>query len=324
MLQNPAGPTLKSEISLLQTWTKQERTYKDCRHYWLDEEERERWIRSASPALASFQVFSCGLFVEAWEHMWERDGLPEGILVYCVDGKGYFHEGDRDWAIRAGDMFYAPPYSHHLYWADGREPWTIYWMHLSGPGLTDYEQVLGLVARGPVRHLGRHEAILAEFTRLLTNMPAIVDEPSRWLCLQAAALSIFGHIAALPANMADLATAYAPIQKALAVMNDSLEQTFDMAGFAREAGCSARHFIRQFRQVTGRSPADWFIQRKMQRASSLLAIPHTRVNEIASRLGYADPLYFSKVFKRVHGMSPEQYRRKLAANKHFAGSPVEV
>jgi hypothetical protein len=45
--------------------------------------------------------------------------------------------------------------------------------------------------------------MIAEFDRLLANMPANASDETRWLCLQAAAQSIIGHIAALPRNMAE-------------------------------------------------------------------------------------------------------------------------
>lgn len=324
MPKKTTGHTLPSEIALAHTWANLERTYTDCRHYWLDEAERLRWHHAPSPVLAGFQVFSCGRFVEAWGHMWERDKLPEGVLIYCVDGKGYYQADDRDWVIGAGDLLYAPPNTHHLYWADGRHPWSIYWLHLAGPQLPHYQSILGLIERGPVRHLGLRPEMIAEFDRLLANMPANMpanaSDETRWLCLQTAALSIIGHIAALPRNMAEIATAYGPIQQAIALMNESLELPFEMARYARAAGCSDRHFIRWFKQVTGNSPAAWFTQRKIQRACALLTMPNIRVKEVATRLSYEDPLYFSKVFKRVVGMSPEDYRQKLVENQHLFGS----
>ena len=314
MARKPTSAVLPSELDLAPVYTHQARTYKDCRHYWLDEAERIRWARSTSPLLAGLQVFSCGEFVEAWGHMWERKNLPEGVLIYCIAGKGYYQSENRDWAVQAGDLLYAPPDSHHLYWADGHQPWTIYWIHLAGPLLSHYEKLLGLIRNGPVRHLGIREELILDFNRVIMNMPSPGDEATRWLCLQAAAVSLFGHLASLPVNMEDLVSAYGPIQKAIALMNDSLGQAFNMARFARAAGCSERHFLRRFRMVTGSSPSDWFIRQKIQRAGALLTIPHIRVKEVASRLGYEDPLYFSKVFRRLAGLSPEEYRKTFTGN----------
>ncbi|MEI6177789.1 MAG: AraC family transcriptional regulator, partial [Verrucomicrobiota bacterium] len=256
MTETATEKSLPSEVALSAIFTKQDRSYKDCRRWWLDDPERLRWMNSPSPVLAGLQVFSCGQFVEALGHMWERANLAEGVLIYCVDGMGYYQNDDNDWAVGPGDLLYAAPNTHHCYWADGQQPWTIYWMHLTGSLLPHYENLLGLIERGPVLHLGVHPEILAEFTRLITQTPGIADEETRWFGAQSAATSILGHIAALPHNMAEIATAYGPVRKAVALMNASLDLPFDMPRFAREAGFSVRHFCRQFRNVTGFTPGE--------------------------------------------------------------------
>lgn len=321
MTQTPTENITPSEVALEEIFTKQQRSYKDCRRWWLDDPERRRWVNSPSPLLAGLQVFSCGMFVEAWDHMWERANLPEGVVIYCVDGKGYYQGEDRDWAVQAGDLLYAPPNTHHCYWADGRDPWTIYWMHLTGSLLPHYEDLLGLIKRGPVRHLGVHSEIVAEFTRLITSATTTGNEETHWLCAQTTAAGILGKISALPDNMAEIAGAYQQIQKAMGLMNISLDQDFDMTRFAREAGYSNRHFVRQFRSVTGYSPGDWFIRQKMNHACALLTMPNILVKEVAARLNYVDPLYFSRVFKRNTGISPEAYRKQQVSHSALLGIP---
>ena len=50
----------------------------------------------------------------------------------------------------------------------------------------------------------------------------------------------------------------------------------------------------------------------MQRARELLTLPNIRIKAVAARLGYTDPLYFSRVFKRIVGLPPEAYHRRVA------------
>lgn len=310
---------IASEASLEAIFTSQTRTYKDCRCWWLEDRERMRWAGSSSPVLAGLQVFQCGLFVEASGHRWQRSDLAEGILIYCVDGKGYFRDDDREYAVRSGELLYAAPNTHHSYWANDEEPWSIYWMHLAGPMLPHYECLAGLIELGPVRHIGVHPEIITEFGRLITRRPASGCDETQWLRAQTSATSILGQLADLPHNMEELATAYGPVQKAITLMNSSLDQPFDMERFAREAGLSQRHFSRQFRFVTGQTPGEWFIQQKIQHACTLLLMPGMRVKEVAARLSYADPLYFSRIFKRIAGMSPENYRIAQVGNVDVQG-----
>jgi transcriptional regulator GlxA family with amidase domain len=48
---------------------------------------------------------------------------------------------------------------------------------------------------------------------------------------------------------------------------------------------------------------------RLHRAAGLLVTTHDSVQIIATRTGYKDPLYFSRTFRRVHGVSPSEYRR---------------
>lgn len=302
-----APSVVPSETANEPFFATQARSYGDCYRWSLAEEQRQTWTDSALPVLNTLRVFSCGLFVEAREHFWERSNLSEGILIYCTEGKGSYKRDERLWEIKPGDLFYCPPDTHHRYWADAKKPWTIYWMHLSGGMLPDYEELLGFGDDCLVRHIGVQDTIIAEFTRMIIQHPLTMGRAD-WFRIQTNAIAILGRIAELPHNIADITAAYGDIQKAIALMDSLLGQTFDLMRFAAAANCSRRHFIRQFDLATGMPPGKWFIRRKMQRACALLTLPNMRINEIASRLGYDDALYFSRVFKRVIGQPPVKYR----------------
>jgi len=321
--RNGRGPEVPvpSELANEPFFAKQTRSFADGYRWWLTSEERRQWSDASSPVLRALRVFSCGIFVEARGHWWERDGLPEGILIYCTEGNGHYRQHDRQWEVRPGSLLYCPPRTHHRYWADAEHPWTIHWMHLSGDLLPHYERLLGLIERGPVRDIGVHAEIVADFRRTVIHPPPSSSADTRWFCIQTNALSILARIASLPYNISDIASAYGPIQKAIALMNTSLDLPFDLPRFAHEAGCGGRHFTRQFRRVTGLPPGDWFIRQKMQRARALLTLPNIRVKEVATRLGYADPLYFSRLFKRIVGLPPEAYRLEAAREHDPGGCP---
>jgi hypothetical protein len=82
-------------------------------------------------------------------------------------------------------LLYCPPRTHQGYWADAEHLWTIYWMRLSGNLLLCYENFLGLIERGPLRHIGLHADIIAGFTRLVTHPPLSSADASQWFCVQA-------------------------------------------------------------------------------------------------------------------------------------------
>uniref|UniRef100_UPI00262A74C7 helix-turn-helix transcriptional regulator n=1 Tax=uncultured Alcanivorax sp. TaxID=191215 RepID=UPI00262A74C7 len=61
---------------------------------------------------------------------------------------------------------------------------------------------------------------------------------------------------------------------------------------------------------TGQTPMQAFQRIKVSHACYLLDITEETVVQIAARLGYDDPYYFSRLFKKQMGVSPQQYRRE--------------
>lgn len=79
---------------------------------------------------------------------------------------------------------------------------------------------------------------------------------------------------------------------------------------AKEVGISTAYFSTLFKQETGRSFTEYLTDLRMEKARQLLEDKSIYIYEIGDQVGYPDPNYFCKVFKRHTGMSPEAYRKK--------------
>lgn len=78
--------------------------------------------------------------------------------------------------------------------------------------------------------------------------------------------------------------------------------------YAREIGVSAEHLGRITQAMAGQSPARFIEARRMQEARRQLAYTRLSVASVAHALGYDDPAYFSRAFRRAEGISPGAYR----------------
>jgi AraC family transcriptional regulator, arabinose operon regulatory protein len=76
---------------------------------------------------------------------------------------------------------------------------------------------------------------------------------------------------------------------------------------ARHVNISESHLSKLFRLKTGSSPIDYFINLKMQEAIRLLSNKSLRIKEVAFKLGYNDPYYFTRIFTKQIGTSPASY-----------------
>ncbi|ACT04775.1 helix-turn-helix domain-containing protein [Paenibacillus sp. JDR-2] len=82
---------------------------------------------------------------------------------------------------------------------------------------------------------------------------------------------------------------------------------FTLQELADETGLSARQYSRIFRQLTGQSPIDYQIERRMEHAKSLLTDSGQSIHQVAHEAGFRDPFHFSRSFKRHTGVSPRLY-----------------
>ena len=81
-----------------------------------------------------------------------------------------------------------------------------------------------------------------------------------------------------------------------------LNQPMKVPALSAMAGLSQSSFFALFKSATGRTPLEFFIHARMQRARQLLNGTMLPIKEIAARLGYEDPFYFSRLFKSVVGL----------------------
>lgn len=77
---------------------------------------------------------------------------------------------------------------------------------------------------------------------------------------------------------------------------------------ARAAHLSVDHFGRLFRQKTGMSPMARLQALRIDQACRLLDQPSLRIHEVADHVGFPDPFHFSRVFRKIMGIGPREYR----------------
>ncbi|HEY7724139.1 MAG TPA: AraC family transcriptional regulator [Anaeromyxobacteraceae bacterium] len=91
----------------------------------------------------------------------------------------------------------------------------------------------------------------------------------------------------------------------------NLERDITLHELAREAQMSVYHFARSFKHRTGLAPHQYILQRRIERARSLLTDPVLTVGDVAVRCGFAHHSHFSDTFHRFMGMTPTAYRRAM-------------
>jgi AraC family transcriptional regulator len=100
-------------------------------------------------------------------------------------------------------------------------------------------------------------------------------------------------------------------RKAVAYIEEHLAESISLAALADLVGLSACYFCRAFRQSFGVPPQRYQLAKRVERAKTLLAKHAASVTDVGLSVGYNDASAFCTAFRRVTGLTPSAYRRRL-------------
>jgi len=104
------------------------------------------------------------------------------------------------------------------------------------------------------------------------------------------------------------------IRKALAYIEDHFREDLSLSGLAAHVGLSTCYLSQLFRQETGATFNDHIMEKRMEEAKRLLLQSELHISEIAYKIGYGSPRYFSSLFQKRDHVTPSEYRRGVRQN----------
>jgi AraC family transcriptional regulator, transcriptional activator FtrA len=97
----------------------------------------------------------------------------------------------------------------------------------------------------------------------------------------------------------------------IANLSERIHEPLTIASMASAAAMSERTFLRRFREATGRSPAEWLIDARLERARELLESTALNIDAIAQRCGFGASATLRHHFRRKVALSPLAYRARF-------------
>jgi len=258
--------------------------------------------------LKHFFATNLGFFTKVYGHKTVRDTFDENIVIYCLDGRGWYRANGQIWHVEKGQVLFVQRDIPHAYGSDGVDPWSIQWAHFRGDLAQSYLELINVTPEKPVRTIGVQPHISSLFDEALNVM---TSGYSLYHLVKISSLiqQSLGQIAFSTAYSPPSGTIGLHVGNVIEYMLANITQRCTLDDFAAQACLSRSYFSRQFRDKTGYAPVDYFIRLKIQRACELLETTKMTVGEISRGLGYQDQYYFSRIFKKIVGVHPTRYRR---------------
>lgn len=269
-----------------------------------------------NPLTSGLAIHSMGYFPKAGNHYIERDnGCGEYLLIYCTKGEGWYWLNGKHHKVTANHFFILPAEQPHRYGSGEDDPWYIYWIHFKGAKAKYiYEKLPGLY---PI-DVGKDSRIddrISFFEELISalelgNDDEIINYANMSLShLMSTFLYVQSYHNVKLRKKGEQNTFF--ISLATHYMNEHIEKKITLNEIASHFGYSESHFYRLFLKEIHYSPMNYFLHLKIERACQLLVHTGMKINQISFKLGFEDPYYFSRMFTKIVGASPKNYRNRI-------------
>ncbi|WP_456824489.1 helix-turn-helix domain-containing protein [Cellulomonas sp. P5_E12] len=260
------------------------------------------------PVSSKLLVTDAGFFPHASRHGRSRaNGAVESVLLVCTGGSGWCRTPEGSFVIERGDAVLLPARRPHAYGASDADPWTLWWLHVTGADAVDLVDAAHAAAGGPVTHL-RDAAPIAS---LVSQVIDALDAGMTSTAFVRAAGPAWHALALVAATgRRSPGPGLSPVERAVEHLRATSPSRTSTEVLAGMVGLSPSQLNALFRRQLGASPLQYQTQLRMARARELLDSTTMSIAALARLAGYDDPLYFSRQFTRVHGMSPRAYRER--------------
>ena len=265
---------------------------------------------SRQPLTAALLPCRIGYFPHA---KGQKVSRPNGdwafTLLFCLEGLGTLSLANATHRLGRGAIALLRPFEFHAYEADAAQPWSYYWIHFNGTMAQQYYEVLTSGGKNICIQVEPDVKFVQSFEKIL----AILHEGHAYKMLvqtAGAMHQLLGDLYGLVCSRGvGQETTEARVERTLEVMRNNLGMHVSIHELAAIANMSHAYYALQFRRHTGASPRSYFNRLKIAKACEYLEKTTAKVESIAHLVGYEDPFYFCRLFKRVVGRTPTEYRR---------------
>lgn len=260
-------------------------------------------------------ITDIGFYPKAGYHFRKRtkNEALQYILLYCIDGEGWIEVDENRQKLSTGEVVILPKSKAHSYGSNSKESWSIYWIHMDGTMAPYFcegmEKPLYINTEKNSRIEDRLELFEDIFSILKNGYSKINLDYSITVLFHF--LGSLKFINAFRSSLSDRQSKRDMIEEAIHFMRENLQRQIKLEEIATYTNYSVSHFSILFKQKTGYSPLNYFNQLRIQAACHHLDFSDMQINQIAMMTGFEDQFYFSRIFSKIMGMSPKEYRKRI-------------
>ena len=240
---------------------------------------------------------------------WQK-GRRDYQILYVANGKTHFWFDGREEIVSTGHMVLYKPeeIQKYVYYLEDNPE--VFWIHFTGRDVKNILAYHGISLDEHVFYCGVLPDYKALFRKIIQELQLCRYGYEDYIA------SLFNDILLLVDRQQHeqkktTGNVQEQIERAAAYFNENYNTKISIDDYAESLHISTNWFIHNFKQYAGMSPAQYILSLRMVNAQSLLERTTYNIKEISEIVGYENPLYFSRVFKKEIGKSPAQYRKEM-------------
>ena len=232
------------------------------------------------------------------------------LIHYVTKGSGYSEVNGIKNYVKERDIFVIHPDEIVSYSSpDTENTWSFCWIGFNGNNACRYLAETGLESDNYVYHLESDEFV-SVISNCLDYIESVNSEASQ-LMLNSFLLQSLGIICKRIKTTPEKSKASHIVERAVRYIEFNYMNDISPSSIAEFFSIDRTYFYRIFKSATGSSPESYIINYRIKKAADFLRSSSYSVGEIASFVGINDIYYFSKVFKKIKGVSPSNYRKNM-------------
>ncbi|WP_238649539.1 helix-turn-helix domain-containing protein [Paenibacillus piscarius] len=244
-------------------------------------------------------------------HRWGPGVRDVYALHYIVSGRGFLKTGHGVFPVEAGGSFMIFPQTEVYYYPDPQDPWAYCWIEFSGSEALRLLEMINLTPEQPVAALSAPQDLSPLFDRVKANE---LEPYARERAEAGLHLLLSYYMEYYPSGQAAAKKDYAGSAKAY-IESNYWKSSLSVLDVVEYVKIERSYLFRLFKKATGLSISGYLTAFRVRRACELLAESRLSVKSLSYSVGYHDPLYFSKIFKKVTAYTPSQYRKAYKEGK---------
>lgn len=255
-----------------------------------------------------FYLQEIGELTSLKPHKNQRTALDSFLVALVENGSGIFHYDGMDYAVKKGNLIFINCKNYYYHISNESNPWTLKWIHFNGPKVPNYYNYFFSHQKSILVDSMYRENIITLFEQTFTLSNDTYNE------IEFEVSHLLNRLLTLllTSSLKNKASTknIKKIEYVKHFIDNHFQEKITLDYLSQSIFISKYHMSREFKRKYGITIISYLNAKKITYAKERLRFTNLPIQNISDELNINDKSYFNKIFKKIEGLSPSDYRKK--------------